>query len=176
MSERFSGKSFIFKSIAVVGTVGAYVGYYFISNSKNNTKHKFTDDSINKSCIKKSCIKKSYTNQKAGNKLNIHSNEMKELLEDANIANLIENQKSYYILLTHFENVMKELQLEIKTINNNKILDIQNELKSIRNTIESNTVRINKLEMNNPEVSFFENKRDISILSNNSNLLSGTNN
>jgi hypothetical protein len=171
MSERFSGNSFIFKSIAFVGTVSAYVGYYFISNSKNNTKHKFTDDSVNKSCIKKS-----YTNQKAGNKLNIHSNEMKELLEDANIENLIENQKSYDILLTHFENVMKELQLEIKTINNNKIVDIQNELKSIRNTIESNKVRIKKLEMNNPEISFFENKKNISILSNNRNLLSGTNN
>jgi hypothetical protein len=77
-----------------------------------------------------------------------------------------ENKKSYDIF---FDNITNKLPTEIKNINNNTFLDIQNELKSIKHIIESNTVRINKLEMNipeinTPEVSYFENKRDISLL------------
>jgi hypothetical protein len=173
MSERFSENSYIFKIIGVVGTIGAYVGYYFISNSFN-IEHKFTESVLQKKLNKKNIDKK----------LNINIDEIKE---DLFIKNLIENQKSYDIFITNFDNIMNELLLKIKiikNINNNKFADIKNEFKGIRNTILSNTIRINKLENNKPEVSFFENNidnidnidnednEDISIVSNNTNLLS----
>ncbi len=162
MVERFSGNLFVFKVMAVVGTVGAYIGYYIISKSNNKNNNKFIE----------SFLHKDFNKRHINKKLNIHNDVMKEICEDSFIKNLIENQKSYDIFITNFDNVIKELLLKIKIIentNNNKFIDFKNELKGIRSTILSNTVRINKLEINKPEVSFFEDTID------NSNLLSDIN-
>ena len=145
MSEIFSENLFVFKVIAVVGTVSAYMGYYIIN--KSNNKNKFLGGFLNRDINKKfniyNDVKKEFYNDPY----------IKNLIEnkDLYIENLIENQKSYDNIIKNFEHDMKDLLLKIKiikNINNNNLVDIKNELKGIRSTILSNTIRINKLESN----------------------------
>lgn len=90
------------------------------------------------------------------------SDETTETTETVESKEQIELRKQG-VILGKFDGVIKELQEQNKELenrlrrSNGAIAKLEKELENTRNTVLSNNVRLQKLEMQNPECSFFDN-------------------
>jgi len=140
------------KIIAAFGTTVGLSLCYLYNSSKNNKPKK-----LNKP-VNKKVNETETTKQKLIDVLNSQGKINKELFDEKEKQNA---------LLSKFDSVIKELQeknktLEIKVQNrDNNIRHLEESISNNRNTMLSNSLRLQKLEMKNPECSFFDNQETI---------------
>ena len=153
------------KIIVALGTTVGLSLCYLYNSSKNNKqrKSKTVNKTVNKTVDK--TVDKTVnenenetTKQKLIDVLNSQGKINKELFDEKEKQNALLSKFDSVIKDIHEKN--KKLEVEVKNRDDN-IRRLEKSIANNRNTIMSNSLRLQKLEMNNPECSFFDNQETV---------------